>query len=191
MSLGKGRGSRVTTARFQDTHNTADALLILQIYPTMVHKPEAQVFVAAFIALSCACRLAVTQRKSPSSYQAFLQTTIQLPKVPWENNTISSVKNGFNAAICFVEWSISNSYTIASSSTSYVTLNLYASNNGTEDLLAPYNLTIYNPAYVGVFSWNFEVMPFFPVLLRVIIPAVTKKLCNADWSMPNCVLQNI
>ena len=58
---------------------------------------------------------------------------------------------------CVVEWSISNSYTIASQRSSYVTLNLYASANGTEDIVSPYNLTIYNPFYIDAFSWNFEV----------------------------------
>ena len=57
-----------------------------------------------------------------------------------------------------MEWSISNSYTIASQGSSYVTLNLYASTgNGTEDIVAPYNITILNPAYIDAFTWNFEV----------------------------------
>ena len=62
-----------------------------------------------------------------------------------------------NAESCYVQWSISNSYTVASQSTSYVTLNLYASTKGPADIEAPYNITIYNPAYYGAFSWNFEV----------------------------------
>lgn len=57
-----------------------------------------------------------------------------------------------------MEWSISNSYTIASQDSSYVTLNLYASTKGTEDIVPPYNVTIYNPNYVDAFSWNFEVL---------------------------------
>ena len=61
------------------------------------------------------------------------------------------------AESCYVQWSISNSYTVASQSTSYVTLNLYASTKGPADIEAPYNITIYNPAYYGAFSWNFEV----------------------------------
>ena len=61
------------------------------------------------------------------------------------------------AGSCIVEWSISNSYTIASQQSSYVTLNLYASTNGTEDIVSPYNVTIYNPSYTDAFSWNFEV----------------------------------
>lgn len=73
-----------------------------------------------------------------------------------------------DAALCFVEWSISNSYTIASEQTSYVTLNLYASNNGTVEITAPYNLTIFNPAYVDAFSWNFDVSPSYLQTLYLI-----------------------
>ena len=62
-----------------------------------------------------------------------------------------------HAAICYVEWDISNSYTVGTNGKSYITLNLYASNRGDTDLKAPYNLTIYNPAYTGAFSWTFEV----------------------------------
>lgn len=56
-----------------------------------------------------------------------------------------------------MEWSISNSYTIASQQSSYITLNLYASTNGTEDIVSPYNITVFNPNYINAFSWNFEV----------------------------------
>lgn len=74
-----------------------------------------------------------------------------------------------------MEWSISNSYTIASQQSSYVTLNLYASTgNGTEDIVAPYNLTILNPAYVDAFSWNFEVSSFLRPCLPLHAAAPSK-----------------